>query len=216
MALVATSHLRLPIALGGAALVAIALFWGLNAVIYGRGISVDDADVLQTVDFVRLKRESELQVRERRKPPPPPPPKQPPPPPDLVVQNPNQPRQAPLSIETPNIQLGVGGNGPYIGSWSAGDPSADGEVIPIVKINPQWPREALLEGIEGYVEVEFTIQPDGSVADVNVIDAAPRRLFVRNAIRAILKWKFKPRIVDGQPVARRATQRIEFKIEGTQ
>jgi protein TonB len=45
------------------------------------------------------------------------------------------------------------------------------------------------------------------------VDAEPRRMFERNALRAIYKWKFKPRIVDGQPVKRRATQRIDFNID---
>jgi protein TonB len=38
-------------------------------------------------------------------------------------------------------------------------------------------------------------------------------LFDREAIRAILKWKFKPRVVDGEAVERRATQTIDFKLE---
>ena len=62
------------------------------------------------------------------------------------------------------------------------------------------------------MEIEFTIEADGSVADPKIIDSNPRRMFDRNAIRAIYKWKFKPRIIDGKPVARRARQRLEFNI----
>ena len=83
-------------------------------------------------------------------------------------------------------------------------------MIPIVRIDPQWPREALIEGTEGWVEVEFTILPDGSVEDPIVTDSEPRGLFDRNALRAILRWKFKPRVVDGEAVSRRAEQRIDF------
>ena len=96
---------------------------------------------------------------------------------------------------------------------SAGDPAAEGDVIPIVRIDPQWPREALIEGIEGWVLVEFTITADGSVKDVKVLESEPRRVFNRNAIRAILKWKFKPRIIGGTAVERQATQRIDFKLD---
>ena len=63
------------------------------------------------------------------------------------------------------------------------------------------------------IGVEFTIMEDGSVANPSVIDAEPKRLFNRNAIRAILRWKFKPRIVDGQPVQRQAEQVIEFTLD---
>jgi protein TonB len=75
-----------------------------------------------------------------------------------------------------------------------------------------YPRRAAIAKIEGYVTVEFTITETGSVADPSVVDAKPPRVFDREAIRAILKWKFKPRIVDGQPVARRATQTLDFKL----
>jgi protein TonB len=85
-------------------------------------------------------------------------------------------------------------------------------VIPIVRIEPQYPRQALIEGVSGYVVIEFTIEPDGSVSDPKILESQPRRMFDRNAVRAIYKWKFKPRIVDGKPVARRATQRLEFSL----
>ncbi len=197
--------------------VALLLFLLMHTLI-GANQGFDKAvDSGKIVNFIRIREDELTQTKDRRKPPPPEKPEEPPPPPKLVVQNQDQPPPTPLDIETPNIDVSAaGGSGPYIGAWSPGDRSAEGDVVPIVKINPQWPREALLNGIEGFVEVEFTIQPDGTVADVKVLNAEPRRLFVRNAIRAILKWKFKPRIVDGQPVARRATQRIEFKLEDLQ
>jgi protein TonB len=117
------------------------------------------------------------------------------------------------AMEMPNINIGVAsGSGPYLGNWSAGDPAAEGDVIPIVRIEPQFPREAAINGIEGWVEIEFTIEPDGTVSDPKVLNSQPRRVFDRNAIRAIYKWKFKPRIVDGKPVARRATQRLDFTL----
>jgi protein TonB len=104
------------------------------------------------------------------------------------------------------------GSGPYIGQWSAGDPTAEGDVIPIVRIDPRWPREALIEGTEGWVEVEFTILADGTVADPVVLQSEPPRLFDSAARAAILRWKFKPRIVDGVAVERRAVQRIDFVL----
>ncbi len=49
---------------------------------------------------------------------------------------------------------------------------------------------------------------------VKVLEAQPKGWFERAAKRAILKWKFKPKVVNGHPVARRAVQVIEFKLEG--
>ncbi len=84
--------------------------------------------------------------------------------------------------------------------------------MPIVRIEPQWPREALVAGIEGYVVVEVTIAADGSVKEAFVIESNPRRLFDRNVIRAVLKWKFKPRIINGVAVERKAIQRLDFLL----
>ena len=92
---------------------------------------------------------------------------------------------------------------------------AAGEVIPIVIIQPTYPREAALSGTEGWVRVEFTITESGTVTDARVIDAEPPQLFNREAIRAIRQWRFKPRVVDGAAVERRAIQLIDFRLEDT-
>lgn len=91
--------------------------------------------------------------------------------------------------------------------------AGEGEAVPIVRIDPQWPREALMDGTEGYVRCEVLIGPDGSVLDVRVLEAAPGRLFVRNAVRAVRRWKFKPRIVDGIAVERWAMTSIVFELD---
>ena len=57
-----------------------------------------------------------------------------------------------------------------------------------------------------------TIQPDGTVFNVSVIESNPKRLFDKAAIAAMKRWKFRPKIVDGNPVAQRARQTIEFKL----
>ena len=86
------------------------------------------------------------------------------------------------------------------------------EAVPIVRIDPQYPREALMDGTEGYVKFRVLIGPDGGVLDVEVTEAAPGRLFVRNALRAVRRWKFRPRIVDGVAVERWATTSIIFEL----
>ena len=72
-----------------------------------------------------------------------------------------------------------------------------------------------MKGQEGWVKIEFTITETGTVKSPRVIDAEPPRVFNREAIRAILKWKFKPRVVDGVAVERLATQTIDFNLEGS-
>ena len=45
-----------------------------------------------------------------------------------------------------------------------------------------------------------------------VVSADPENIFDKSALKAVLKWKFKPKLVDGQAVERQATQEIEFKL----
>ena len=206
--------MRFAISAGAGIVMALLLFLLMHQLISG-GTGYDASKIEgKVVDFIRIERDELTNIRERTPPRKPPPPKKPPSPPKLQVSDQDKPPPTPLNIETPKIDVPVSsGGGPYLGQWQAGDPAAEGDVIPIVRIDPQWPREALLNGIEGYVLVEFTIREDGSVDEVEVVESEPRRMFDRNAIRAILKWKFKPRIIDGTLVARRATQTIEFKLD---
>jgi protein TonB len=167
----------------------------------------------QIMDFIRIREDETLSIKNREKPKKPKPPKDPPPPPKLIVEKQVKPTMNRIKIEIPNIDLpSIAGGGPFLGNW-AGNPLAEGDVLPIVRIDPQWPREALVEGIEGYVVVEVTIGADGSVKDVRVLQSKPRRMFDRNVIRAVLKWKFKPRIINGVAVERKAIQMLEFTLD---
>jgi protein TonB len=167
----------------------------------------------QIMEFVRIKDDESLSLKDRRKPKKPEPPKEPPPPPKMIVEKQVKPTMNKVKIDIPNIDLPtIAGGGPFLGNW-AGNPLAEGDVLPIVRIDPQWPREALVEGIEGYVIVEVIIAADGSVARAVVVESVPRRLFDRNVIRAVLKWKFKPRIINGVAVERRAIQRLDFSLD---
>lgn len=155
----------------------------------------------------------EVVTRSRRKPVQPPPPKDPPPPPRLSVSRmAHAPPPLPL-LDLPRLDVPlVGGEGLFIGNFEQVDRTAEGDIVPVVVIRPMYPREAAMAGIEGWVKVEFTITETGSVKDPRIVDAQPPRVFNREAVRAILKWKFKPRVVEGVAVERRATQVIDFSL----
>ena len=92
-------------------------------------------------------------------------------------------------------------------------PKVKGEALPIVRVEPQYPREALMDGTEGYVRFELLVGTDGSVLEIKITEAAPGRLFVRNAVRAVRRWKFKPHIVDGVAVEPWVKTSIEFDLD---
>ena len=194
-------------------LISLGLFFLMQSLIDSGEQNTNASSEGQIMEFIRIREDETLSIKDRRKPQKPKPPKEPPPPPKLIVEKQVKPTMNRIKIEIPNIDFpSIAGGGPFLGNW-AGNPLAEGDVLPIVRIDPQWPREALVEGIEGYVVVEVTIGADGSVKDVRVIQSEPRRMFDRNVIRAVLKWKFKPRIINGVPVERKAIQMLEFTLD---
>ena len=118
------------------------------------------------------------------------------------------------ALDLPDLDVPVsGGEGMYLGNFATVDRTEEGDIIPIVVIRPMYPRDAAMKGQEGWVKVEFTITSIGTVKNTRVIDSKPPRVFNREAIRAILKWKFKQRVVDGVAVERMATQIIDFSLD---
>ena len=122
------------------------------------------------------------------------------PPPDLPEPEFEAPDVNPdaLNMSAPRIaaNVRVGGIGGF---------SSDGEYLPIVKVQPRYPNRALSRGIEGFVIVEFTVTRSGAVRDPVVIEAQdsrgkPTTIFNSSALKAALKFKYKPRVIDGEPV----------------
>ena len=208
----ATSRRTLTSVAGGVLLAAV-LFLVMNALITGGRAQLRDSTTGQIVDLIRVEEEEIVQTKRRVRPKKPPPPK-PPPPPKLKVANEARPLKDPMRVDLPKIDVsGALGGGPFLGTWSPGETAREGEVEPIVRINPQYPRQALFDGTEGYVKFEVLIGTDGSVLDVRVTEAEPGRVFVRNALRAVRRWVFKPRVVDGVAVERWAKTSIVFELE---
>ena len=163
------------------------------------------------MEFVRLERESETRIRERRQPDPPPVAEEiPPPTPEIVVQDVARPNiRAPnISFEVPKLPMSF--TGPYIGPVRQGPPDRD--FMAVSRVAPQYPFRAQRRGIEGWVKVSLLITEQGTVQDVVVVAAEPQGVFDQAAIQAVNKWKFKPRIQDGKPVSVRAEQTVNFKL----
>ena len=159
------------------------------------------------LEFVRVKRNESLNVEDFTPEKPPKPPETPPetPPQDIDNIDPNAPTIA-ISAPTVTADTNIGGPG--------GMNIAEGDYLPIVRVAPVYPARALSRGLEGYVDLAFTVTTAGTVKDPVVIQSTSS-LFERAAIRAVLKFKYKPRVVDGVPVdVPNVKTRITFKIEG--
>jgi protein TonB len=207
-------NLRIPIAVMVALGVTFSLFLFMHKLISSGGGENAELDAIAGIRFGPVEIPDEIMIRSRRKPQKPPPPKDPPPPPKMQISKVDRQVQNMPRMAMPNLDLPlVGGEGMFIGNFQQVDRKAEGDIVPVVVIRPMYPREAAISGTQGWVRVEFTITEVGTVKDPRVIDAKPPRVFNREAIRAILKWKFKPRVVEGVAVERRATQVIDFTLD---
>ncbi|MYF28736.1 MAG: TonB family protein [Gammaproteobacteria bacterium] len=85
--------------------------------------------------------------------------------------------------------------------------------LPIVKVAPVYPGHAIKEGIEGHVLLEFVVTETGAVRDAVVLEAQPSGVFEQAALKAVAKFKYKPRTVDGKAVATAGVRnRVAFEI----
>lgn len=197
-----------------AAGVTFCLFLAMHKLISSGSDEREGLDAIAGIHFGPIEIPDELVTRSRRKPPELPPPKEPPPPPKMQVSKMDPQLQQMRRMDFPDLKVPlVSGTGMFIGSFQQIDQAAEGEIIPVVVIRPMYPRDAAISGTEGWVKVEFTITEAGTVKDARVIESDPPRVFNREAIRAILKWKFKPRVVEGVAVERQATQVIDFSLD---
>ncbi len=191
---------------GGA--VTFGLFFFMAYLISGGANRADTQKEQIVVEIMTNPPESKVQERKRVPPPPPPPPKQPPKPQPPQPENSN-PNPGALQFNMPSINVG-GTAGGLSGPGAFG---RDGEATPIVRIEPKYPPQAARDGKEGWVQLSFTINELGGVEDVQVIDADPKRVFDREAKRALRKWKYKPKIVDGKPQKQPGQQvQLDFKL----
>lgn len=141
--------------------------------------------------------------------PPPPTPKVPPKAPPRVTPS-NEPITA-ISTAPPIVIDGFGNDMKQALTRPTGDAS------PIVRINPKYPTSAARDGIEGWVQLSFNISPTGEVIDATVVNSEPKRIFDREALRAIKRWKYRPKVIEGVAQLQTGqTVQLDFKLDSSQ
>lgn len=193
-------------------LVTLSLFYFMSRLITGDHQLPKSDDAGSFIEFIRLKPQEQVETRQRKLPEKPPEPKEVPKMDQMNVANQDVPTQnmAQMSIPNMNLPLNFGG-GPLLAGGGAGGGS---EVMPLVRMEPQYPRKAAMMGVEGWVVLQFDITPIGTVANVRIIDSHPRRIFDRSARRALLKWKYRPKTTEGKPVVQEGLKvKIDFNLE---
>ncbi|NVK37168.1 MAG: energy transducer TonB [Gammaproteobacteria bacterium] len=191
-------------------LMALLVFWLMQWMISPQGTQPERADVVAMVDFIRSLQDSESdkKVRNTKEPP------KPKTPPMLDTPKVQQASVQEMNLDMPDISSSLSSfKGQGMGNMLSGYGFGDSDVIPLVQVEPKYPSQALSRRIEGYVVVRLQITKEGTVSDVEIVDAEPKGVFEREAIRAAWRYKFKPKLVDGAPVQQVATLPFEFNLE---
>lgn len=133
----------------------------------------------------------------------------------------NRPAEPPV---VPRITDGTGSSGDIVIrrpgppelSRPAGQSLAgptDGDLLPIVKVQASYPRPAIVRELEGWVIVQFTVTESGSVTDAAVVEST-HPIFETAAVEAALRFRYRPRIVNGEPVRVTGVQNlIRFELD---
>lgn len=213
------ANIRFPVALVMAFVVTVGLFGSMRALTSARGAH-GEATAVTKIEFVRLRRETEIEEKKREK-----------------VER-AKPEQAPvtpamavakeegfdLALDVQALAAGLGaeygsaagggGDGTGMGGLGFSAGLADRGVLPLVRVEPQYPAQAQRRKLEGWVQVQFTISTAGSVKDAVVVKSS-HEMFERNALQAVNKWKYQPQMVAGKP-AETPDQRVvvRFKMKG--
>lgn len=142
---------------------------------------------------------------------------------DSKPDKPKQPDEPPPDMEqpemediTPNLDVVNMSPGQSIDlkNTAGGLSASDGEYLPIVKVAPIYPRRAQSRGVTGYCTVEYTVTKAGTTRDIVAVDCEPSGYFERASVKAAEKFKYKPRVEDGEPIEVPGVQnRFTYELE---
>ena len=184
-----SSLVRTAISILLAIIVVVALFLIMRTLIDGNFVN-PEVDDRMVAELVRLPDDIELQ-NSTPKPDKAEDPEEPPP--DMEMEQLDVDMDVNIENVAPraNINISIG-----TGTMAQGD----GEYLPIVKVAPIYPRRAQTRGISGYCIVEYTVTTSGAIRDPRAVDCQPSGVFDKASVKASLKFKYKPRMVDGEPI----------------
>lgn len=168
-------------------------------------LNLDETASLKFIDFTQNIQEQEVRIEEIKVEKPPEVEKAPEV--EIEMQEIDGPSGLDLNMTGESFDSGIGRETLNLGL------SSDGEFLPLVRGEQRYPPRAAQRGIEGWVLVEFSVAPDGTTFDAVVIEYEPSPIFNSSALNAVEKYRYKPRIVDGEPVVVTGVQvRLEYTM----
>lgn len=174
------------------------LLFLMHSLVNTKFVPPDETTEIKIADIRMPKHEIETRVAEAKPEKPQEPDLPPPDIPEPTFDTPNA-NMGGLNMTAPTFQAEISVN---IGGFSG-----DGEYLPIVKVAPEYPNNAASRGIEGFCTVEFTVTTTGTTRDVRAIESdcitkegRPTTVFNRASVRAAERFKYRPKVVDGEPI----------------
>jgi protein TonB len=166
------------------------LFFIMQYLIATADPQIDDTKRRKLADIHMPEREIDTNVKEAK--------------PDKV----DDPEEPPPDLDTPDLDMDMDVEVVNVAPQAqvdvsinaTGMSSGDGEYLPIVKVAPIYPRRAQTRGISGYCIVEYTVTTSGAIRDPVAVDCQPEGVFEKASVKAALKFKYKPRVVDGEAI----------------
>ena len=173
-----------------AAITTVVLLGVMQSLIHQDEIDIDEGETRKIADILMGKTDIEINVKEKK------------------PEKPDDPDELPPEVEQPELQ-NLDANAEQVNITPSlkvdmsmlsgpGLSASDGEYLPMVKVQPQYPSRALSRGIEGYCIVQYTVTKTGSVRDPVAVDCKP--LFKSASLKAALRFKYKPRVENGEAI----------------
>ena len=199
--------LRIPLITAAAVGTVFALFTLMYSLVVTDLAGLRDVSDSVRFDFVRLQKR-ELTPAQRKLPDKPQKPKKPKMP---------ETRSESESLNPDGMKFSTSSANPYKLDLMTGGDLSKGwagtrDPLPIMRVTPVYPSRASRRGIEGWVELAFTITTTGATENVRVVSEEPPGVFSRAAMKAVRKWKYKPQVIDGK-VQPRPDVRVMLKFE---
>jgi periplasmic protein TonB len=192
---------------GLALLIVMVLFWAMHWMIRAPEAPLDTTRTLDGIEMVQVRTEEQPPPEELFEPDnaPPPPPAMPAmaAPPTISVPTlglaPADAGNVSVPVALGSGGLSLGSSGAFAGFAGGGGSGAGGSgkgfrgkpLVPLSTARPQMPEWACKRGIRGWVEVVFTVMPNGRVQNVQLVDADPRGVFETAAIESISNWIYE-------------------------
>ena len=181
------------------------LFAFMASLVAPSGSVREEPDDFQVIEFVEAREDSDVESKPQKLPPPP----------EMITKAP--PTEVVPTDTTPGIVdvtiPGIIDTDTSLDTLSLGG-VVDRDARPLVRVAPKYPSTALRDGKQGWVQLSFSITKSGAVSDVKVIAAQPKRIFNKEAIKALKKWKYKAKFIDGEPIKQEnLTVQLDFNID---